>query len=121
MKSGPTADTVFTGKVVKEGIFTVQILYANGDGYVHHTATDLPFMVEAAIPGVHPGMKVENQLMQLEEQIRPFQGGPHENRDCLVFDIKVHARFLIRVTQNVARSGTPCACYGYSTRSCGWS
>lgn len=103
---GPT-DTVFENKVVKEGVFQVDIVFASCDGLVRHTCLEIPFMTSAHIEGVRPGMHVQNEAIHTEQKttiVTTSRGGAK----CQVFDVMVTATFLIRVTDVAVRNLVEC-------------
>ena len=103
---GPT-DTVFQNKVVKEGVFQVDIVYASCDGLVRHTGLEIPFMVSAHIEGVRSGMHVQNEVIHLEQNTTIVKtsrcGATYQ-----VLDVMVTATFLIRVTEFAVRNLVEC-------------
>lgn len=120
-----TMDTIFTNKVIKEGVLEVGIIFADANNFVRFVSTQCSFMVEAEIPGALPGMQVQNQLVSIEQNAVVVTRTPKPNLCCEVFEIKIAARFLIKVTVNVQRNfkecyerrsnRRPCFCE-YSTR-----
>lgn len=100
-------DTVFGNKVVKEGVFQVDIVYASCDSLVRHTCLEIPFMTSAHIEGVRPGMHVQNEVIHTEQKttiVTTSRGGAK----CQVFDVMVTATFLIRVTDIAVRNLVEC-------------
>lgn len=100
-------DTVFADKVVKEGVFQVDIVYASCDGLVRHTCVEIPFMVSAHIPDVRPGMHVQNEVIHVEQNTTIVK-----TSRCAaayqIFDVLVTATFLIRVTVPAVRNLIGC-------------
>jgi ATP-dependent Lon protease len=98
-----TTDTIFKNKVVKEGVFQVDIIYASCDGLVHHVCREIPFMTSAHIKCVRPGMHVQNEVIDTEQKIE-IVTTPRRGAKCQCFDVMVAATFLIRVTADVVKS-----------------
>lgn len=98
-----TTDTIFKNKVVKEGVFQVDIIYASCDGLVHHVCHEIPFMTSAHIKCVRPGMHVQNEVIDTEQKIE-IVTTPRRGAKCQCFDVMVAATFLIRVTADVVKS-----------------
>lgn len=103
---GPT-DTVFENKVVKEGVFQVDIVFASCDGLVRHTRLEIPFMTFAHIEGVRPGMHVQNEVIHTEQKTVVVETS-RRGSTCQVFDVMVTATFLIRVTDVAVRNLVEC-------------
>jgi len=101
-------DTLFTNKVIKEGVLEVGIIFADDNDFVRFASTQCSFIVEAEIPGVLPGMQVENQLISVEQNAVVVTRTPKPNLCCEVFEIKIVVRFLIKVTVNVQRNFNEC-------------
>ncbi len=103
---GPV-DTVFEDKVVKEGVFQVDIVYASCDGLVRHTSLEIPFMVSAHIKGVRAGMHVQSEATHIDQNttiVRTSRCGATYQ----VLDVIVTATFLIRATAFAVRALAEC-------------
>lgn len=108
---GPT-DTVFENKVVKEGVFQVDIIFASCDGLVRHTCLEIPFMTSAHIEGVRPGMHVQNEVIHTDQRTTIVTTS-RRGAKCQVFDVMVTATFLIRVTADAVRNLVECYPTGF--------
>lgn len=117
VKLDKTEDLLFTNKVVKEGVFEIQIIFACCDDLVRHISLELPFMMEAEIAGARPGMQVQNTVIRTEQNVTVVTNNPKDELTCQVFDIRVVALILTRVTETVERKLAKCR----SRRECFYS
>lgn len=101
-------DDLFTNKVVKEGVFQVQILYISNDDFVRCASLMIPLIADADIPGARPGMQVQNQVLSIEKSIVVATENPVDGIYCEIFDVKIVARILFRVVETVNRKLESC-------------
>lgn len=116
-----TIDLVFPNKVVKEGVFQVGVLFAGYDELVRYVSIEVPFMAEIVIPGVQPGMDVQNKLLRVDQVTEIVTKRPDNEIECQVFDIRMVAHFLVRVTENVERKLAKCRPRNRCSGSAGYS
>lgn len=101
-------DTAFTDKVVKEGLFHVEIIFVSADDVVRHESCDVHFLVAVDIPGTRPGLHVQNTLLRLEQDTAIVTRSPQEGVTCQVFNIRIVAHFLVKVKESVQRELVVC-------------
>lgn len=102
------SDVVFIDKVVKQGVFHVEIIFVACDDTVHHASLDIPFMAEVDIPGARQGMHVQECVIRLEQHTTIAVHDSHQNEHCQVFEVLVVAHFLIKVKEEVQRRLPEC-------------
>jgi len=91
---------LFPNKVVKQGVFHVQIFYVDPDNLVRHISTDVPFTLVAHINGVFPQdpfIDIQNYLLDVTTD--PILLVPATDVTLGTLELKIIANILVKASR----------------------